>query len=1582
MSIPRSAVIHAGSRPRRALVSGAVLAALTAATAQAGRYPASSSQAFSYANGTVAGSGAWNDGTSLSSTLIGDPPLPVASVQGNALRLAGDGQTNTAAAFKIPDLDVGQDIGAVTISFSLKAFASGTAGQGISVNFGGIPETNGDGELGWALPGGLTVGFETFGNQPVGSIAGAIVVYANNALVARYPQTFINDTAFRAVVVRYDAQGLDVRYNNADVAVNLPLPGFAPSIGNRVAFSARTGAAASQEIAIDSLSVLTTPTTAVATGGPVISEFVAFNSGSYEDEDLETPDWIEIMNGSGTPVAMAGWLLTTDPTHQDTWALPSVSVPANGYRIVFASGKNRAPTTATGQLHTHFTLQRETGYLALLRPDKSVASEFTYGPQYADIPYGEIGSARVRGYLETPTPGVKNVSLVGGGPPAEDVVFSRPGGLIAQGETITLAITPPAQPGAVIRYALGQAVPTETSPVYTEPFSITTTTTIRARVFAAGQLPGPVSSRTFLRYDATLANYNGSGQVFSSNLPVIVFDSHGVNVDATTDPNSARPYRPTYAVVIPPDPATGRARLNGPADYQGRGGTHVRGESSSSFGQKAYAWETWDNRDQDKDESFLGLPAESDWALIAPWSEKTMLRNYLVFSGFNDMRGDWVAPRTRFVEVFFNQEAGQPLSYADYRGCYLLVERIKRATNRIDIADTNPLVTDPALLTGGYIFKTDKINPGTTQWTTSRGVSIQSSDPGVFSAAQRAYLQKYLNDYEAVLHGTSFTNPQTGYAAWIDVPSFIDSQWAVEISKQIDGYVFSTYYHKDRGGKVRAGPLWDFNISMGNADYAEGEFYDGWNYAPAPRTAPLAGGLWYTRLHADPNYRVRTFDRYWELRAGAWNTQSLMARIDAAVAQLTDGDPTPVTNTTANSVQTPVARHYRKHKILGTRQWPNPAVSTTLTTYQAEIAFLKKWMTDRLAWMDNQFTVGTAAMRPPVLTSVPEGQGAARISLAPFAGTSAGVHYPAGTLYYTTDGTDPRPLHYALPTTQNITLLPEYGTGSWFIPTATNGGDSLAPESWTGLADPPNAGAWASGTLGIGFDTQPSSSSNPTMYHVGGAHVGDTAWTGGPSNVQAAMLNQTAAAFVRVPFSLTADQRARMATLTLRLRYDDGFIAFINGVEVHRQHVTANTPAAWNAAANATPSTHTETAATTLASFNVSQAIQHLREGPNMLALVALNKTAADSDFLVSPSLTAALGVRPAAAQPAITAPVYGAPLVVSTTTTVKARLFWPETGMWSPLANSTFAPSAVPATRENFVISEIHYDPAAPTTAEIAAGGSAASDFEYIEFLNTSSSDTVDLTGVRLTGAVQEFDFTLAEPSARLLPPGARVIVCANAAAFAARYGPIAGLRLAGSFAGNLNNAGETITLLDKNGAVLWSFAYDNNPPWPQVGDGASILLNNPSSKPAPDPALGSNWRASPAIGGAPGFPDSVPLALAPVADDDGDGQENLLEYILGSNPSEAASVASLAARLVPGATPETSVVHFEFPRNLTADGYLLTIETSTDLLTWRTDSTGLTFVGARRDGTGRQIETWSAPAPAAAAGVPLFFRLSAQTR
>ena len=1577
MKIPVLRLRPAGPWAALCFAFSSLMAAAPAA--KAATYPATSgSQAFSYVNGSLPGTGTWNDGTALSSTLVGDPQAPVASVQVNALRLAADGVSNTTSSFKIPDMDPGLNIASLAVNFTLKLSATGTAGQGVSLNFGDIPASDGDGELGWALPGGLVVAWETFVDTAAGATQGAVVVYANRVVMARYPVTFLNDPVFRTVALRWDSGGLDLTYAGTSIVQNLPVPGFAPGVGDRVAFSARTGAATSQEIAIDSLQITTTAAGNIATGGPVIAEFAAANNGSYGDEDLGTPDWIELVNGSSTAAPLNGWFLTNDPALLTKWPLPAITLTANQYRVVFASGKNRGLTT--GQLHTNFVLEKDGGYLALVRPDLSIASEYTYGPQADTASFGEAGTARERGYLETPTPGKKNVSLIGGAPSSEEVVFSREGGLLADATPVALTIAAPVQPGAVVRYSLNQTLPTEISPAYLTPFSLTASTTVRARVFQPGRLPGPVSSRTFLKLDSSLTNYNGTGQPFSSNLPVVVLDSFGVAIDGTTDPGGARPFRPGYSVTIAPEAATGRTSLAGPIDFQGRCGAHVRGESSSGFGQKSYAWEIWTNENKDKDAPLLGLPAESDWALHGPWSDKSLMRNYLVYSTFGESHQDWFAPRTRFVEVFFNQEPNQPVSFADYRGIYLLVEKIKRSKNRADLEKINPLVTDPILRTGGYIFKTDKASPGSTAWTTSRGISIQSADPESLPAVQQSYLAGYLNSFEAALNGASFAHPTTGYAAWIDVPSFIDWQWAVEISKQIDGYVFSTYYHKDRGGKMKAGPLWDFNISLGNANYAEGEFRTGWNYDTS-RTAPLAGGLWFSRLHADPNYRVATFDRYWELRQRVWGTAAIQARIEAVSALLRDGSETNITNNTALSVQTPAARHFRKYKILGTAPWPNPAEATSRTTFQAEVSSLKQWITDRLTWMDNQFRLGSSAMRPPVMTRTDAGNGTVQLALSPFAGMSPGFNFPGGILYYTVNGTDPRPISYALPTVQAtpVTILAEYGQARWLVPTAENGGAALPFPAWTGVADPPNAAAWTAGPLGVGFDTGVSSSGNPTLYHVGGSHLNDNSWTGGPANLQSAMLNTGAAAFLRMPFTLTADQQARLVTLKVKVRYDDGFVVYVNGVEAARQNVLAATVPAWNSTADATPGNFSDTTGATGITLDISHVIGQLQTGSNMLAVLALNKTAADSDFLCAPSLTGSLGVRPVAAQPAIAAEAYSVPLQLAATTTVKARLFVPGTGMWSPLANSTFVVAAVPATPENLVVSEINYAPLPPTAGETAAGATGANDFEFIELLNTSS-DTVDLTNVRLGGAVQEFNFSHGAPATLTVPPGGRVVVCGNLTAFRKRY-PDPSVPVAGAFSGNLNNAGETLILLDKNGAVLWSFAYDDVAPWPAVDDGygSSIVLNQPARHPAPDPALGANWRPSAARHGAPGAADSLPFTLAPAADDDGDGVANYLEYLFGTDPASASSHASVAVMADRSQGPGDPYPQFEFPLNLAADGYALTWRTSQDLVSWEPASPAPALVAIRRDATGAATAVWRAGEAATPANSPRYFRLVA---
>src|SRR5690606_9301181 len=128
---------------------------------------------------------------------------------------------------------------------------------------------------------------------------------------------------------------------------------------------------------------------------------------------------------------------------------------------------------------------------------------------------------------------------------------------------------------------------------------------------------------------------------------------------------------------------------------------------------------------------------------------------------------------------------------------------------------------------------------------------------------------------------------------------------------------------------------------------------------------------------------------------------------------------------------------------------------------------------------------------PPVMTRQDRPDGTTQISLAPFTAAIPGYHFPDGIVYYTTDGSDPRPADTALPTVQSSTLLAEYRTGSWLVPTAENGGRALTVADWTGLTPPPNAAAWTTGQLGVGFDAQPSSSTNPIKYHLAGNHNGN-----------------------------------------------------------------------------------------------------------------------------------------------------------------------------------------------------------------------------------------------------------------------------------------------------------------------------------------------------------------------------------------------------------------------------------------------------------------------------------------------------------
>jgi len=317
-------------------------------------------------------------------------------------------------------------------------------------------------------------------------------------------------------------------------------------------------------------------------------------------------------------------------------------------------------------------------------------------------------------------------------------------------------------------------------------------------------------------------------QVLTSELPILIF-----RVDEQDVPNDEKLLVELQIVSN----SLGQVNSSqGPfTHYDGFAGIELRGSTSLSFPKHGYAVELRAQTGEDIDFPLLGMPEEEDWVLHGPFSDKSLLRNAFTY-GLAQTSSTW-APKSRFCEVMFNN---------DHRGVYLLVERIKRDDNRIDIAKLNQDELEGLELTGGYILKIDKVTaedpsidysftlPNVDQ---DHGVATQYiyhyPKPEEIAQEQKEYIQTWMGDFENRLASTDFSNENRGYRSFIDMDSWIDFFLLNEITRNVDGYRLSSYMYKsrdDRGGKLYMGPIWDFNLGLGNADYCDGFRTDGWAY--------------------------------------------------------------------------------------------------------------------------------------------------------------------------------------------------------------------------------------------------------------------------------------------------------------------------------------------------------------------------------------------------------------------------------------------------------------------------------------------------------------------------------------------------------------------------------------------------------------------------------------------------------------------------------------------------------------------------------------------------------------------------------
>ena len=398
-------------------------------------------------------------------------------------------------------------------------------------------------------------------------------------------------------------------------------------------------------------------------------------------------------------------------------------------------------------------------------------------------------------------------------------------------------------------------------------------------------------------------------------------------------------------------------------------GIEFRGSTSFRLtNKKSYGIETWDADGNDTNVSFFDFPEEDDWVLIGHVVnqcqgvifDRTLMYHHFGYQLFRKM-GQY-ASRSKFVEVEINGE---------YQGIYMFMEKLKRDKNRIDIKKLEPTDTDTESITGGYILKIDKTAGGDlninqplsyfeSNWADDArytdNISFRSRydinrnlinfapygqpyhnqqfletyflyeypKATTITAAQKTYIQNYIDNFETALLTDDFSTDNRTYTDYIDMASFVDFFIINEVCRNVDGYRLSTYLHKDRGEKLKMGPIWDLNIGYDSGDRVP---FNDWviHYNNFVQQDSWMVPFWWPRLLEDPIFKTALKTRWTELRAGELQTAELLRTVDEIAANLQDNGATD--------------RNFNKWGAVN---------------YPQSVNALKNYLENRTAWMDGK----------------------------------------------------------------------------------------------------------------------------------------------------------------------------------------------------------------------------------------------------------------------------------------------------------------------------------------------------------------------------------------------------------------------------------------------------------------------------------------------------------------------------------------------------------------------------------------------------------------------------------------------------
>ncbi len=1123
----------------------------------------------------------------------------------------------------------------------------------------------------------------------------------------------------------------------------------------------------------------------------LINEFMASNSEFYEDpqEPGEYPDWIELYNSSGQAVNISGWYLTDNPARPTKWQIAAdTQIAANGYLFFILDSDPEQ-----GAAHAGFKLDSQGGFVALVQPDGTTfADSLTYVKQYSDVSFGRSPDGAAEWFFfDTPTPKQKNGSdgYLG---KIDKVLFSHAHGFYDFNFKLTLSVH---HPTAKIYYTLDGSEPvnraTSSSKLYTDMIDITTTTMVRARAFEDGWKSKNSITNTYI-YLEDVIRQPEDPDGFPLNW------GWTGNGDYEMDPDVVD--HPFYSQTIIDDlKSIPSMSLVMDVDDWFRNG-----------GQGIYVEGELDER---------AVSAE----LIQPDGSEGFQTNCAVMIVGGSSTGRWkmdkLSMRLKFQNEYGAADLDYPLFGEDATDQFQTLVLDARMNNswaygggvRIDGRDLSQ--NDIAQYTrDNFVAELQMALGGLAPHGRQVHLYLNGLYWGLYCVHERpdehfaaAYRGGDPDDYDVIKHNrdTVVNGSNADYLTMFNIANSgrtIDEKYTL-LGEMLDIEDFINYMI--------------VNYYVGNVDWAHQNWYasrgkfspeNKWRYHSWDAEHVLEGlnsnstdrnnDGGPTRLHhvlrQHPEYRRRFSDQLYQhlFNNGAMTVEN----VTAIYQKLLDEVDRAVVGESArwgdNHREEPFTRNV---EWVTERDW-------LLDTYFPQRGDIL------LDQMKNQGLFPSLAS--PSFAINGQQQHGGRIDK----GASLSMAANNNTIYYTTNGDDP--VSTQISNSNQEVLVPQNATKKVFVPTANIGirwrSDLNFDESaWTECKGGPGGIGYETGS---GYESMITLDVSNEMYDTN--------------------RNKPTSCYVRIPFNLTADQKNKIKQLVLKVGYDDGFVAFLNGTTV----ASANVPQTieWNSAALENHE------AETLEPFNISDFVDNLKVGDNMLSIQAMNVHSASSDFIIMAELVSSDEANGGVLSPS--AKRYDAPIVLNQSVHLKARAT--SGSSWSPLHSAVFA---IPEKLDGLRLTEIHFHPLDEADVNDR-------EFEFIELKNISTQP-LDLS---LSGFSTGIDFTFT--SGKLVQPGEFIVLASNIDMFRARYNKTP----FGGYTGNLDNAGERIIFTNAAGDTIINVRFNDKEPWPEAADGDGYSLVATKIEPNGDPNDPTYWAASYTIHGSPGRDDNVATDIA----------------------------------------------------------------------------------------------------------------------